>query len=81
MIKPWRDNLCGSLKRALVHNPCVRGGSQLCLYEKLDLFSLSKDAKFVLNALESCTHSLIPSANPILMLVEESKKKNFLDQF
>jgi hypothetical protein len=30
---------------------------------------------FVLNALESCTHSLIQSANPSLMLVEYSKKK------
>ena len=30
---------------------------------------------FVLNALESCAHSLIKSANPSLMLVEESKKE------
>ena len=30
---------------------------------------------FVLNALESCTHRLIQSANPSLMLVEESKKE------
>jgi hypothetical protein len=51
------------------------------LIRKLDLLSLSQDAKFVLNALESYTHSLIQSANPSLMLVEESKKKKFLDQF
>jgi hypothetical protein len=51
------------------------------LIQKLNFLSLSQDAKFVLNSLESCTHYLIQSANPSLMLVEESKKKNFLDQF
>jgi hypothetical protein len=30
---------------------------------------------FVLNALESCAHSLIQSVNLSLMLVEESKKE------
>jgi hypothetical protein len=30
---------------------------------------------FVLETLESCTHSLIQSANPSLMLVEDPKKK------
>jgi hypothetical protein len=51
------------------------------LIRKLDLLSLSQDDKFILNALEIYTHSLIQSANLSLMLVEESKKKKFLDRF
>ena len=46
----------------------------------MDLLSLSQDDNFVLNPLESCTHSLIQSANPSLMLVEESKKKKFIHE-
>jgi hypothetical protein len=45
------------------------------LIQKLDFLSLSQDAKFVLNGLESCTHSLIQSSNPSLLLMEESIKK------
>jgi hypothetical protein len=37
MIKPQKDNLRCSPERDLVCNPFVRGGSQLCLYEQLDL--------------------------------------------
>jgi hypothetical protein len=36
---------------------------------------------FVLKTLESCTHSLIQSANPSLLLVEDPKNKNVLDNF
>jgi hypothetical protein len=37
---------------------------------------------FVLKTLESCTHSLIQSANPSLLLVEDPKnKKVVLDNF
>jgi hypothetical protein len=81
MVKPWRDNLRGSPERDLVRNPCVRGGSQISLYKNWIFSPYRKMLMFVLNALESCTHSLIQSANPSLMLVEESKKKKFLDQF
>jgi hypothetical protein len=42
------------------------------LIQKLDFLSLSQDAKFFFNYLESYTHSLIQSANPSLMLVDES---------
>jgi hypothetical protein len=51
------------------------------LIRKLDLLSLSQDAKFVLNDLESYTHRLIQRTNPSLILVEEYKKKKFLDRF
>jgi hypothetical protein len=51
------------------------------LIQKLDLLSISQDDNFFLKALESYTHSLIQIANPSLMLVEESKKKKFLDRF
>jgi hypothetical protein len=47
----------------------------------MDLISLSQDDNFVLNALEIYNHSLIQSVNPSPMLVEESKKKKFLDHF
>jgi hypothetical protein len=36
---------------------------------------------FVLKTLESCTHNLIQSANPNLLLVEDPKNKNVLDNF
>jgi hypothetical protein len=36
---------------------------------------------FILKTLESCTHNLIQSANPSLMLVEDLKNKNVLDNF
>jgi hypothetical protein len=36
---------------------------------------------FVLKTLESCAHSLIQSAHPSLLLVEDPKNKNVLDKF
>jgi hypothetical protein len=36
---------------------------------------------FILKTLESCTHSLIQSSNPSLLLVEDPKKKSVLDNF
>jgi hypothetical protein len=77
MVEPWRDNLCNSPECDLVRNPCVRGGSQKA-YTTIGFFSpYRKMLMFVLNTLESCTHSLIQSANPSLMLVEDSKNKMF----
>jgi hypothetical protein len=60
-----------------MRNPYVRGGSQKA-YKTIGLFSpYRKMIMFVLNTLESCTHSLIQSANPSLMLVEYPKNKMF----
>jgi hypothetical protein len=36
---------------------------------------------FVLETLESYAHSLIQSANPSLLLVEDPRRKNVLDSF
>jgi hypothetical protein len=36
---------------------------------------------FFLKTLESCTYSLIQSANPSLLLVEDPKNKSVLDNF
>jgi hypothetical protein len=76
-VEPWRDNLYNSPECDLVRNPCVRGGSQKA-YMTIGFFSpYHKMLMFVLNTLESCTHCLIQSANPSLMLVEYSKNKMF----
>jgi hypothetical protein len=36
---------------------------------------------FVFKTLKICTHSLIQSANPSLLLVEDPKNKSVLDNF
>ena len=80
-VEPQRDNLCNSLECDLVHNPCVRGGSQKA-YTTIGFDSTYlRMLMFILKTLESCTHSLIQSANPSLMLVEDPKNKNVLDKF
>jgi hypothetical protein len=61
MIKPRRDNLCCSLERDLVHNPCVRGGSQLCLYENWILLSLSQDANVCFEFFGKLSFTPIPN--------------------
>jgi hypothetical protein len=76
-VKPRRDNLHNSPRCNLVHNPCVRGGSQKA-YMTIGIDSpYLRMLMFVLKTLESCTHSLIQSANPSLMLVEDPKNKMF----
>ena len=81
MVEPQRDNLCNSPECDLVRNPHVRGGSQKTYttigFDSPYLMMLM----FVLKTLEICTHSLIQSANPSLMLVEDPKNKNVLDNF
>jgi hypothetical protein len=64
-----------------VCNPCVRGGSQKAY------MTIGFDSPYlgmlmlILKTLESFTHSLLQSANPSLMLVEDPKNKNVLDNF
>jgi hypothetical protein len=80
-VEPWRDNLCNSPECDLVCNPCVRGGSQKA-YTTIGFDSpYLRMLMFVLKTLESFTHSLIQSANPSLMLVEDPKNKIVLDNF
>jgi hypothetical protein len=80
-IKPWKDNLCNSPECDLLCKPCVRGGSQKS-YMTIGFDSpYLRMLTFVLKTLESCTHILIQSANPSLMLVEDPKNKNVLDNF
>jgi hypothetical protein len=57
-VKLHRGNLCFSLTHDLMFNPCVRGGSQLCLYEQLDLRLPSTRFYVFLMALESYPQNL-----------------------
>jgi hypothetical protein len=75
IVEPQRDNLCNSLECDLMRNPYVRGGSQKS-YTTIGFDSpYLRMLMFILKTLESCTHSLIQSDNPSLMLVEDPKKK------
>jgi hypothetical protein len=76
-VQPRRDNIRNSPECDLVRNPCVRAGSQKA-YMTIGFDSpYLRMLMFVLKTLESCTHNLIQSANPSLMLVEYPKDKMF----
>jgi hypothetical protein len=74
-VEPRRDNLHNSLECDLVHNPCVRGGSQKTNATIGFDSPYLRMLMFVFKTLESCTHNLIQSANPSLVLVEDPKNK------
>jgi hypothetical protein len=57
-VKLRRGNIHFSPAHDLVFNPCVRGGSRLCLYKQLDLPLPSTRFYVCLMDLESYPHNL-----------------------
>jgi hypothetical protein len=67
LVNFWSGYLLNSSLRDHVFNSCVRGGSWIYLYEKLNFYLPNSDSYVFPMALESLLYILIQGPNPKLV--------------